>query len=140
MNQRVTDNHQDISLQLVEDINLQKCLQQLSDAGLLFSQHWVSIEELINPENATPSFETILTVDEAFRKVNVEAEDTGPELGPGPILTDSEALAAVSGILPHIEGTGIVAGLRFVSSLQKYLDLLEYEVGFGNKTQVYITD
>lgn len=85
----------------------------------------MSIQKLFSPENVPPSFESIPTVDEFFRQVNFEAENPERELEPRPIPPNSKALAAVSVILAHIKGTGTVAGLKIVSSLQ---DIFTYMI------------
>lgn len=100
----------------------------------------MSIQELLNPEEETPVFQEIPTAEEVFDQVNTPQEEAEPELKLKPIPTNAEALAAVSIVIDHMEGTGTAEGLNSDSPLQKYIDMLKSKIAFSNKKQACITD
>lgn len=100
----------------------------------------MSIQELLNPEEETPVFQEIPTAEEVFDQVNTPQEEAEPELELKPIPTNAEALAAVSIVIDHMEGTGTAEGLNSDSPLQKYIDMLKSKIAFSNKKQACITD
>lgn len=129
------------NLPVPEGLDLEGDLQRLEDAGLLSSRNRMSLAELLNPEDETPDFTTIPTAEEIFDQVNApEPDHDVDEPEPEPVPTTAEAAAAVSVLLAHIEGTETSAGLNLDKFLQKYADMLQSELYFGNKKQSVLTD
>jgi hypothetical protein len=124
-----------------DGLDLEHDLQRLQDVGLLASRNRMSLSELLNPENETPEFSTTLTAEDVFDLVN-SSEDTDniDDEEPQPVPTSADALAAVHIVLAHMEGTGTANGLKLDNSLQKYAEMLESELFFGNKKQAAISD
>lgn len=101
----------------------------------------MSISELLNPEDETPDFSTALTAGDVFSLVNpTEDTDDVDNEEPEPVPTTADALAAVHILLSHLEGTGTAVNLKLDHPLQKYAQMLESELFFGNKKQGAITD
>jgi hypothetical protein len=123
-----------------ENIDLEKGLQNLVEAGLLSPINRMSITELLNPEDETPVIDRVLSAEEIVEQLNTADEEAEAEPDPEPLPTAAESYKAASVLIARIEGTGDMEGLDLDRLLQKYLTKLESEVSFGNKKQPSITD